>query len=47
MNFFIIVLAVWFYYLQNRYFGWNKTPNSSEELICDGIVIILIAMSFI
>ena len=29
----------------NIYFGGNFFPKSSEELICDGILIILVMMS--
>jgi hypothetical protein len=30
-----------FYINQNNYFGWNMTPQSDAEMICDGITILL------
>lgn len=35
-----------FFYSENSYFGWNRLPQSTEELICDGIVLLILALSF-
>ncbi|MEG9561057.1 hypothetical protein [Pseudomonas aeruginosa] len=47
MNFWIWFLAVYFWFMENRYFGWNAHPQSEAELICDGIVILLVALAFL
>lgn len=36
--------AIWFYH-QNHYFGWNRAPKSDAELICDGLVFLLLALA--
>lgn len=40
-----VLFAISFYILENRYFGWNKLPQSQAEVIADGIVVILLAIS--
>jgi len=37
-----IVWAVFY----NSYFGWNFHPQSPEELICDGIFVLMAGMVF-
>lgn len=41
----IIIIALFWAFLYNSYFGWNWSSKSSEEIICDGIFAILIALS--
>jgi hypothetical protein len=40
------LLALAFYITENRFFGWNATPQTPEELICDGIVFALVAIAW-
>ena len=46
MDWRIWVLAVIFGLAETAYFGWNFSPKSPEEMICDGITLVLLAMSF-
>ncbi len=41
-----IILAANFYWLQNSYFGWNRKPQSPEEVLADGIFLLILALSF-
>ena len=41
----LLVLALIFFVHENNYFGWNRLPQSPEELLADGIVVLLVAMS--
>lgn len=45
MNLPILFMAVWFFITENAYFGWNARPQSADELICDGITMVLLALS--
>lgn len=45
MNWPIWFLAAIFWFNENRYFGWNGWPQSDAELICDGIVCLLVALA--
>ena len=45
MNPIIFVLALVWAYMYNSHFGWNWSSKSSEEVICDGIFAILMALS--
>jgi hypothetical protein len=47
MNWPVFVLAAVNFYHQNKYFGWNRTPQSDAELIADGITMLLLALSTI
>lgn len=38
-------IAWWFF--ETRYFGWNATAGSPEEMICDGIVFVLVALALV
>jgi hypothetical protein len=38
------LLPLGFFISENNYFGWNRYPQSSEELICDGIVLLLVVL---
>jgi len=45
MNIRIFILASLFGLIETAYFGWNMFPKSESELVCDGITMILFAMS--
>lgn len=45
MNLTIFALALFWAYIYNSHFGWNCSSASSEEVICDGIFAILMALS--
>lgn len=47
MNFRIYILAAAFGLIETAYFGWNPTPMSPQELICDGITLALFALAII
>lgn len=38
-------LVAYFFIIQNSYFGWNAFPQSSEELICDGVFLVLLSIA--
>lgn len=44
------VVALWtvafgFFWEQNRYFGWNRLPQSDAELIADGVTCLLFGVA--
>jgi len=41
----ISILALFFAFWQNAYFGHNSFPRSDAELIADGIVLLLVALA--
>lgn len=43
----IFICGVSFWVMENRYFGWNWTPQSAEEVIADGIVVLILAISIL
>ena len=45
MNTRCLFLALWFWVLENNYFGWNRHPQSAEEMICDGLVFVILALA--
>ncbi len=48
MNWYIAIawlVVVEFFIKQNKYFGWNLTPQSDAELIADGITLVLVALA--
>jgi hypothetical protein len=47
MDFRVFVLASAFGLIETAYFGWNMTPQSEAELICDGITLVLFALAFL
>lgn len=47
MNWVIFVIGLVFAYEQNEYFGWHAWPQSDNELITDGIVLLIFAMSLL
>lgn len=42
----IWIVAVFFGFAETAYFGWNMLPGSPEEMICDGITMVLLVMAF-
>lgn len=46
MNWTILLLSIWFWVMENNYFGWNALPQSEAELLCDGIVLLIAALAF-
>lgn len=40
-------VAVLWALIESAYFGWNFTPQSDAELICDGISFLILALSFL
>lgn len=47
VNWMILFFSVFFGTVETAYFGWNFTPQSESELICDGISILIGAMAFL
>jgi hypothetical protein len=47
MNWRIFIASQFFWLLETAYFGWNLAPQSDAEMICDGIVVIMLCMSWI
>lgn len=47
MNLQVLFTALFFGLVETHYFGWNLTPQSDAEIICDGIVMLIFALSFI
>jgi len=45
MNYRIFFISIVFWIIETNYFGWNTGPNSPEEVICDGIFTILVALA--
>lgn len=39
-------VAMFFITAETNYFGWNFTPQSGAELICDGIGMLMVVLSF-
>jgi hypothetical protein len=40
-SFSIVLIGVWFFVMENIYFGWNRSPNSDAELLADGMVLMM------
>jgi len=40
----IFIVAFIFWVMENNFFGWNSYPKSEAELICDGIVCLIVAI---
>lgn len=47
MNIPVWLTAVSFSLGETAYFGWNWTPASDAEVICDGISMLLLALAFV
>lgn len=46
MNWFRLLIAFFFYYWQNKYFGWNALPMSDAELFADGLFLLMVLLSY-
>ena len=46
-NWSILFLALTFGLMQTAHFGWNVTPTSDAEVICDGITLLIGALAFL
>lgn len=44
-NWWRFLLGQGFWLMETSYFGWNGLPGSDAELICDGIVLLISALS--
>lgn len=44
---FIMFLALIASIEQTAYFGWNMTPQSDAEIICDLICILIFALAYV
>ena len=47
MNIGIFVMGFFFGVVETAHFGWNFTPQSDAEMICDGITILIMALSLV
>ena len=47
MNWPILILAQFFWVMETAYFGWDLSPGSDSELICDGLVVLITALAFL
>jgi hypothetical protein len=47
MNPYVFGIGIAYWLLETKNFGWNWSPQSPEEIICDGIVAAIMAMAFI
>ncbi len=47
MNWHIFWLAAFWWFAETKYFGWNATPGSDFELICDFLVLVLLVLAII
>lgn len=47
MNLQIFFISLLFGTAETWYFGWNMTPQSDTEMICDGIALLIFALAFI
>jgi hypothetical protein len=45
VNWWRFFVSQFFWLTETAYFGWNALPGSEAELICDGIVCVLVALS--
>lgn len=39
--------AVMFWLIETGHFGWHALPASDAEVICDGIVFVLLSIAYI
>ena len=47
MSITIFLSAMLFGLAETAYFGWNWLPKSGAEVICDGITLVIFALSFV
>ena len=44
---FALIIAIWWWLTETAYFGWNATPQSSAELIADGVALLMLLVSLL
>lgn len=44
-NWWRFAIAVTYWLAETAYFGWNLTPLTSAEQICDGIALLMLSMA--
>ena len=47
MNTYILFIAISYFALETSYFGWDMTPKTDGEMICDGIAFLILALAFL
>jgi hypothetical protein len=47
INWHIFILSQAFWLAETAYFGWNLTPQSDADIICDGMVVLIGALAFL
>lgn len=47
INWTILVFALYFSLIETIHFGWNASPKSDAELICDGIALLIASLAFL
>ena len=45
MNLKIFFISISYWALETSYFGWNMTPQTDSEIICDGIAFLILSLS--
>lgn len=46
VNWWRLWFAAVFFVQENYYFGWNRYAQSAEELMADGLVLLIASMAF-
>lgn len=46
MNWWRFGLALIFWFHENVYYGWHRLPQSEGECIADGIVVLILSLSY-
>jgi hypothetical protein len=46
VNWIVLFIGIFFWWMETKYFGWNMVPGSDAELICDGIALLIQALAF-
>jgi hypothetical protein len=46
INWPVFFVGQFFWLVETSYFGWNLAPQSEAEVICDGIFLLITALSF-
>ena len=47
MNRTVFFFGLFYGFVETAYFGWNWSPQSDAEIICDGIAMLIMAMAFL
>jgi len=47
VNKYILFIAVMFGISKNQYYGWNFNPQSDAEMICNGIIMLIVALALV